>query len=117
MEVEVAIAISKCSESKKTFGIRFERTGPNQWEFTWAFAIKAESAKREGYDKTVIRGDILKGINYPGCPYCKSGGFFLCGCGKLNCWDGNKQIVTCAWCGNTAELSGAIEELTVTGDM
>lgn len=115
--MEVAIAVSKCLTTKKLYGIRFEKLQSNGWEFNWAFPIKAESAQREGYDKTVIKGTISQAEEYPGCPHCGSKGFFLCSCGKLNCWDGNKRMVTCSWCDRSGELSGSIESITVTGDM
>lgn len=109
------VAMSKCSRTKKAFGIRFEKTGRN-WTYTWAFPIQEKTAAHENYDKTQISGNLIEGENYPGCPHCKARGFFYCNCGKLNCWDCESQVVTCSWCGNTGTLEGRIDSINITGN-
>lgn len=109
------VALTKCARTKRTFGIRFEKTGRN-WTYTWAFPIQEKAASREKYDQTRISGNLLEGEEYPGCPHCGARGFFYCGCGKLNCWDCESQVVTCSWCGNTGTLGGSIDSINITGD-
>ena len=54
------IALSKCSQAKKTYGIRFERTG-RDWKYTWAFPIQEKTDLNEDYDKTTITGALTQG--------------------------------------------------------
>ena len=42
---EAKIAICKCKESKKLYGVRFEKDG-DVWKYTWAFPIKEDVARR-----------------------------------------------------------------------
>lgn len=101
---EAAVAVCKCGRSHKLFGVRFEKKSSGTWEYTWAFPLKADAAKREGYDGTRIDGAIEPDLDYPGCPYCGSIGFVLCGCGNLNCNIPNSSTFTCEWCGRSGEL-------------
>lgn len=101
---EAVVILCKCGEVHKTYGIRAEKTATNKWKFTWAFPIKEASAKREGYDKTTIGGDISYNAEYPGCPYCGQRGFTVCGCGHLNCTILKNGIFTCEWCGSQGTL-------------
>jgi len=107
----IVIAIGRCSRSKQGLGIRFERRGEDQWQATWSFAIKETIAKREGYAKTQMTGSFSVAESFPGCPHCSAPSFYRCGCGKLACWNGESRTVTCPWCGQTGELSGAITSL------
>lgn len=110
-----AVALCKCTHTKNAYGIRFEKTGTN-WTYTWAFPIREKTAVHEHYDKTKITGALIEGEEYPGCPHCGARGFFLCSCGKLNCWDGESQIVTCSWCETTNRLGGCIDSIDTTGN-
>lgn len=102
---EARIALCKCKEaSGKAYGVRFQRKGTD-WEYTWAFKIKESAAKREGYDKTEIVGQVYPNISYPGCPYCKKETFVVCEkCHKLNCNIITGELFTCDWCGNVGTL-------------
>lgn len=96
--------MAKCQKSKQTFGIRAEKIN-SDWHFTWAFAIDEKTAKREGYDSTTVKGNIIIDNEYPGCPYCNSKNFCQCGvCHKIGCYDGGK-FFTCPFCGNSGEVS------------
>lgn len=53
------IALSKCAQTKKMYGIRFERTR-RDWKYTWAFPIQEKAALHEEYDKTTITGALIK---------------------------------------------------------
>lgn len=103
---EATVAVCKCKESHKIFGVRFEKVSNRHWKYTWAFPMKASTAKREGYDGTVIDGNIEPDIDYPGCPYCGSKYFVVCECGKLNCNISIGNSFTCEWCGLTGTLTG-----------
>ena len=47
--------MAMCEKTKEPFGITVDpREGC--YAFSWAFKIKKEQAKREGYDKTHVRG-------------------------------------------------------------
>lgn len=70
VETEVVIGIAECPKSKKLYGVRTEITG-NKWEATWAFPIKKEVAKREGYKKSKFPKGIKYHADYKGCPYCE----------------------------------------------
>lgn len=97
----------KCKESKgRTYGVRFQRDGSG-WKYTWAFKMNEGSAKREGYNDTQIMGNIEPDENYPGCLYCKTKYFVVCGaCQHLNCNINTGSIFTCEWCGNSGTLGG-----------
>ncbi len=103
---EATVALCKCKETHKTYGVRFEKIEPRHWKYTWAFPIKEAAAKREGYNDTIIEGFIEPDEEYPGCPYCGAKYFVICSCGKLNCNTGNGTRFTCEWCGETGELTG-----------
>lgn len=103
---EAKVALCKCRESKRVYGVRFEEDGA-AWKYTWAFPIKEDIAKREGYDATTMVGMIHSDEEYPGCPYCGRIGFLVCErCHKISCniIDGN--TATCEWCGMTGTISG-----------
>ena len=106
MEIEAAVAMCKCKESHKVFSVRYEKVKPDLWKYTWAFPVREDTAKREGYDSTLIKGMIIPEENYPGCPYCGSKYFVVCSCGKLNCKTPkpNSNEFTCEWCGMTGIL-------------
>ena len=98
-KIEAQVILSKCEKTADTFGINMEKRG-DDWVRTWAFPIKDDVAKREGFDKNMLSGSFSADPEYPGCPYCEAVGFFICECGKMSCWDINKgNLVTCYWCG------------------
>lgn len=111
---EALIVLAKCSESHKTYGMRVEKQG-GKYVATWAFPIKESSAKREGYDKTTIRGDVQFLDEYPGCPYCGSTGLTVCSCGHLGCTIVKDGIYTCEWCGATGRISAYTGEAIKAG--
>ncbi len=96
---EAVIVLCKCGEVHKTFGIRAEKIQSNHWMFTWAFPIRDDSAKREGYDKSTVIGLIESTENYPGCPYCNQINFTVCNCGHISCTILRNGVFTCEWCG------------------
>lgn len=103
-----------CADHKKPFGITVDCIGPRRYKFVWAFKIDAAKAHREGYDANAVTGSIEYNSEYPGCPYCGSKQFYVCGrCGKVVCYHGEKTV-TCPDCGNTADVE-IVEELNLKG--
>ncbi len=101
---EAGIVTCKCGKVNKLYGIRFEKID-GQWIYNWAFELNESMAKREGYDTTVIKGDIMPTDDYPGCPYCKTKYFVICKCGRLSCNNSESELFTCPWCGNSGRLT------------
>ena len=98
---EAQIALCRCGKHNKVYGVRFEKY-KDGWKPTWAFPIKESTAAHEGYDATILKGQIYPDDHYPGCPYCHSEYFFVCDdCGgKLTCYDGQERDwFSCSWCG------------------
>ncbi len=114
---DVVIVTARCQRSKKGYGIRFEKRESSQWFGTWAFTITEKAAEREGYNRTRLKGSFSLDSSYPGCPHCENPNFFKCSCGKIACWDGESQSVTCPWCNDTVILDGQIEGLDAGGDL
>jgi hypothetical protein len=66
--IKVGVIISKCSKFKELFGIRIENLESNNWVCNWAFKIKEDVAKREGYDNNKITGNFFIKFRVPGMP-------------------------------------------------
>ncbi len=113
MRVKANVILARCDENKKLYGIRIQEKN-GDWIRTWAFPIKEEIARQEGFDKVEINGSFAHTEDFPGCPYCHTKQFFVCGkCRKINCWHG-QPTTTCQWCGNTGQTKVA-EKLDVRG--
>lgn len=112
----VVIVLARCRRTGHSFGIRVEEKFPGQWKADWAFPIKENVARKEGYGRSEIRGSFSLDDAYPGCPHCTAKPFARCGCGKVACWDGESQTITCPWCGSRGTISGQIDRLTGGGD-
>ena len=130
IEPKVVIVLAKCCQSLELFGIRFEerylegsrslfsfqKNNGMMWVGDWAFSISEDSARREGYAKSEIKGLFAFSFDYPGCPHCKGRSIARCSCGKVGCWDGVKEIFKCPWCGFAGKPAGQIESLNAGGD-
>lgn len=99
------VMLCKCQKNGKLFGIRVEKTGPNSWQQTWAFAIKEKTVQNETYSSSQVSGNIDFSEDYPGCPYCGAKGWVICDCGKLTDNEGANWF-KCGWCG----LEGPLDE-------
>lgn len=97
---EAVVLLAKCGAHQRTYGITAEKTAQEEWCMVWAFPLKESTARREGYDKTFIRGRLYIGPEYPGCPYCGARLFNVCSCGHVFCKDGG-TVSKCPWCGDT----------------
>lgn len=111
--LEAVIILAKCPQTHKTYGMRVENTENSSWLISWAFPIKETTAKREGYDKTSVKGNILFSDGYPGCPHCGNTPVTLCSCGHLNCTHLRNGVFTCEWCGMKGELGAYSGEAIV----
>ena len=114
---KVVIVLARCSRNREPLGIRFEEQAAGRWLGNWAFAVKATTAKKEGYDRSEIRGGIELAPAYPRCPHCQAASIYKCACGQVACWDGESRTVTCPWCGATGELRGHIASLSGGSDV
>ena len=104
MKRTATVICAKCGKSKRMYGIRTEKNN-SHWQFTWAFPIKDEVSKREGYSDTVINESPSNREDFNGCPYCHSKTMIYCNnCQKLNCYNG-EEMFTCGWCGMTGSVS------------
>jgi hypothetical protein len=101
---EVTIIMAKCQKTKQTFGIRTEKIG-QEWHYTWAFPIKEDVAKREGYNSITVKGRIVIDNEYPGCPYCGNNITTQCNCGRIGCNSNNYagMLYTCPFCNSKFE--------------
>ncbi|MCL2086119.1 MAG: VWA domain-containing protein [Oscillospiraceae bacterium] len=68
-KINVAVGIAKCPNTKKIYGVRVEERR-SKWYATWAFPIKPETARREGYVENDFPSDLKYDSKFPGCPYC-----------------------------------------------
>ena len=102
-----------CEKTREPFGITID---PRQdcYAFAWAFKIKKEQAKREGYDKRHVHGAVMYDDNFNGCPHCGSKQFYICNrCGKVVCYHG-QEYVTCPNCNSSSTLQAA-ESVDLSG--
>lgn len=102
---EARVAICKCTRRERIYGVRMERSGKD-WIYNWAFEMNPDAARRENYDTTKVEGMLIRDKKYPGCPYCGTNAFIICGkCGKLSCNNTSSSVFKCGWCGYEGELS------------
>ena len=114
--LNVVIVIARCTRQHLSYGIRIEEKHASAWEATWAFALKEDSAQRQGYGARTISGGVDLRAGYPGCPHCGNASFFKCSCGKIACWAPGESRATCPWCRTQSTLSGQITGLNVGVD-
>jgi len=113
------VILARCSQSRKSFGIRIEQRG-NNWIMTWAFPVDEHKALREGYSaNSAVTMSGEKDANFPGCPCCRSDSIVLCECGKIGCQGGVKQKASslsypCPWCNKELPVYAA-QSLNVSG--
>jgi serine/threonine protein phosphatase PrpC len=94
VEEDKGVVVARCSQNGQDFGIRFEEQQRGHWIANWAFPHKET----------------------PGCPHCDAPSIFQCVCGKVACWDGKSQAVTCPWCDTVVQLRDQIDSLSARTD-
>lgn len=99
--------MAMCEKTREPFGITVDPRKRGEYALVWAFKIKKGQAKREGFDKTRVKGSVVNDENYNGCPYCGAKDFILCDCGCVACYHGQKTFI-CPNCG----MSGIVEDAT-----
>lgn len=105
--------VAECPEAKKPYGVTVDPDG-SELHFVWSFKIDRSKAKREGFDQKHIRGGIVTDKNFPGCPYCGTKQFYVCGnCNSVVCYHGQKQV-TCPSCGQHGEIQ-MVESIDLRG--
>lgn len=101
------VVMAYCQTCKQPFGITVQKIGKD-FAFDWAFKINPSSAKREGFDKNKVNGNIFNTDHYPGCPHCGAETWFQCGnCKKFVCMRPGQKVVKCPECGNEGEVTTA----------
>ncbi len=112
----VVVVMARCCATEESFGIRVEEFAKKAWKADWAFAIKEDKARREGYHENEIDGEFAFAKPYPGCPYCGRNALVRCGCGAVYCWDGDSSEIKCSVCGITKPISGPVTRLNTVVD-
>ena len=102
--LDAKVIMCTCQQKRQSFGILMEERERGTWSIRWAFPISEQRAKAERFDKSTITGQFYLVEEYPGCPYCKATSFYVCGCGKLNCWNG-QETSTCVHCGKQSQIT------------
>ena len=105
------VTLAACEKTKNSFAITVDPKGGSlfhrpELKFVWAFKIDKEKAHRERFDANHVKGMITFDDNYPGCPYCQTKLVWICSCGTVVCWHGQK-IATCPNCKWSGELEYA----------
>ena len=102
----------RCAKTKNEFYLRYDRAYDGVWNLTRAektLPSDVSVAKNLSSVTLDISGARL-GPQYK-CPDCGSISYVRCGqCQKLTCYDGSGKF-TCAYCGNSGEVSGYIDTL------
>lgn len=115
-----AVLLAKCSNTKKTFLVKYAKRLPNirsleslgikgtdDYKLVGAYPINEEvyNGLSNGVSNRNINTMSLRGV--PTCPCCGNQyGVVICECGNIMCSDGKTQL--CPWCGTEGTL-GIIE--------
>ncbi|HEV2346838.1 MAG TPA: hypothetical protein VGS97_22240 [Actinocrinis sp.] len=114
---QAAVVTARCLSTPVVFGIRMQHDSASTWSATWAFAISAERAAREGYTDTRLSGSFALSTGYPGCPGCGNPSFAQCfACHGLGCWSTTDTRWKCPACGRDQDLGGTIREMSAGAD-
>ena len=115
-----AVLLGKCSNTKKTYLIKYAKRLSNieglegldmmgtEFKLVGAFPVDEETynSLSDGKSNRQINTMSLRGV--PTCPCCGNQlGVVVCECGNIMCSDG--ETTACPWCGMEGSL-GAIEE-------
>lgn len=118
-ELGMAVVAARCLYDKRLFGMSFRQKKVGEWLLYWAFPLSESTNANEGYDKTQLNGVINFDVGYPGCPYCKSNGYVVCGnCHHITCMGNNHPPFVCGWCGLSGNVNmGEIRDLSGSADL
>lgn len=88
-----------CQKTGKPFGIT-ALIEKDAITFKWAFKMSDSTAKREGFDKNKVSGNIYDGPEFPGCPHCGNDTWYICGgCKRFVCVHHTADWGKCPVCG------------------
>jgi hypothetical protein len=97
---ERAALLARCSQTDAPFYIVIERDG-DRWLCVDATALSGEP-RPEARGSPAARRTLYIADGYPGCPYCRRGGFAVHECSRESCtlcWAGAQDVLTCRTCG------------------
>lgn len=85
---EAAIVTVLCSQTRREFFVRFDPIGAG-----WLLAAVVRPPRSAGPGTAgpapmnrTLQGQLVMGVNYPGCPYCRQPTIVKCGgCGAVRC--------------------------------
>jgi hypothetical protein len=112
----VFVVRARCGGHNRLSGVRMEEQWPGHWAATWAFPLREDVAKREGYEARTIEGAFGFSPGYPGSSSCEAGSFYVCGCGATVCWNAVDRVGPGPSCGSNGELSGVATVIRRNGD-
>ncbi len=70
-DVNAVVGVAKCPQTQKLYGVRIQIEPGDKWTATWAFPLRPETVRREGFKENQFPPNLRYGAEYPGCPYCK----------------------------------------------
>lgn len=98
------VVMATCQKTGKHFGITAVRKG-RDYHFVWAFKLSASAARKEGFDRNKVSGNIINDSEFPGCPYCGAESWFQCGtCKRFVCSENKATYGKCPECGGEGSL-------------
>lgn len=105
---------AKCIKYGKVFYPRYDLGADDAWVLT--YGEKALPVGQKVGAENVIKFTEKKIRNGPQykCPWCGNKGYVHCGsCHNITCYNADFNEFTCAYCGNSGEVTGVIsnEEL------
>lgn len=110
---EAFVVKAMCEQAHQPFGITVDPIERNL-KFVWAFKIDEDTAQREHFDEKRVVGSFSMDSHFPGCPYCGSKNFVVCGnCGGIACYHGQAEV-TCPHCGNTGIVT-PVDQVSLNG--
>lgn len=112
------VILSRCSHTKKLFGIVVKKCGDSDWCLSNVFHPLGDSSDYDDVTEDYIKGNFYTTSHYPGCPSCGSVQIVKCGnCQHVACYNGKENSIQCPWCKKTLQIDGTIEELKMTSDL
>lgn len=112
---ESAIVTVRCGRTRKDF---FVRVDPIADGWLLAAVVRPPQSKKPGMGVSTpvnraLRGRLVMGANYPGCPYCRRPTVVRCECGGVTCAPPphDEADLLCPWCQSWGRRAGRIERL------
>ncbi len=105
---ETMLVPARCSKSKQPFLIRFSRDKAG-WTAQSATPLNEQRLRNPALHASQAQGKLRLATEYPGCPHCGAQLLWVhngspCAA-TMNCLDAADTHATCAWCGQSGNLS------------